>query len=288
MEEIKISVIVPIYNTEIYLRECLNSVTSQKYNNWEMFLIDDGSQDKSYEICKEFKKKYPNKIFVKKLNHKGVSVARNFALKKATGKYVVFLDSDDYLKSNLFEYINNHSKENIDVFVGEFDSISEDPLNLKALECEKIRKNYIDGKSQEFVLNYIYDLRLIFTLWRFVVKTSLIKNNNIYMLPNIIHEDEEWVAKMLLNAQSFKKIPFRHYVYRKRKNSIMTTDGLVHYRSMLKVADKLLEYAENETCDYKKLFLYRCAYKNASQVYWNVRNMSKPSIPIKDRKKVNK
>ena len=205
MEEIKISVIVPIYNTEIYLRECLNSVTSQKYNNWEMFLIDDGSQDKSYEICKEFKKKYPNKIFVKKLNHKGVSVARNFALKKATGKYVVFLDSDDYLKSNLFEYINNHSKENIDVFVGEFDSISEDPLNIKALECEKIRKNYIDGKSQEFVLNYIYDLRLIFTLWRFVVKTSLIKNNNIYMLPNIIHEDEEWVAKMLLNAQSFKK-----------------------------------------------------------------------------------
>ena len=75
------------------------------------------------------------------------------------------------------------------------------------------------------------------------------------------------------------------YVYRKRKQSIMSTDGLFHYRCMLKVADKLLEYAENETCEYKKLFLYRCAYKNASQVYWNVRSMSKPSIPIKDRKK---
>lgn len=284
MKNVKISVIVPVYNTQKYLEECLNSVVRQNYENWEMFLVDDGSTDHSLSICKEYKEKYKNKIFIKRIKHKGVSVARNYALKKVTGQYIVFLDSDDYLKPGLFDFINENSNEGIDVFVGEFESISEDP-SIDILESEAITNENINGRSQEFVLNYLYDLRLVFTLWRFVVKSSLIKDNNIYMLPNIIHEDEEWVAKMLLEATTFRKIPFRHYVYRKRKNSIMTTDGLYHYRSMLKVADKLLEYAEHEDCEYKKLFLYRCAYKNASQVYWNVRNMSKPSIPIKDRKK---
>lgn len=287
MKEIKISVIVPVYNTEKYLKECIDSIISQKYDNWEAFLIDDGSQDQSYAICKEYKKKYPDKIFIKKIKHKGVSVARNYALKKAKGDYIVFLDSDDYLTPNLFNHINQNADKSIDVFVGEFDSISEDPENLKPLQCEEIDKNLIDNMAQEDVLNYLYDLRLVFTLWRFVVKASLIKENKIYMIPNIIHEDEEWVAKLLLKAKTFEKIPFRHYVYRKRRQSIMATDGLLHYRCMLKVADKLLEYAENETCEYKKLFLYRCAYKNASQVYWNVRSMSKPSIPIKDRVKDN-
>ena len=285
MKEIKISVVIPVYNTQQYLKECIDSILAQNYDNWEAFLVDDGSSDQSFEVCKEYKKQYPDKIFIKRIKHKGVSVARNYALKRASGDYIVFLDSDDYIKPNLFKHINENANKSIDVFVGEFDSISEDPENLPPLGCETIEKEFIDNKDQEFVLNYLYDLRLIFTLWRFVVKASLIKENKIYLLPNIIHEDEEWVAKLLLNAKTFEKIPFRHYVYRKRKQSIMSTDGLFHYRCMLKVADKLLEYAENETCEYKKLFLYRCAYKNASQVYWNVRSMSKPSIPIKDRKK---
>lgn len=285
MSEIKISVVVPVYNTEKYLKECLDSIIAQNYSNWEAFLVDDGSQDKSYEICKEYKAKYPGKFFIKRIKHKGVSVARNYALKKAKGDYIVFLDSDDYLTPNLFKHINENANKGIDVFVGEFDSISEDIENLPPLESEIIEKEFIDNQTQETVLNYLYDLRLVFTLWRFVVKASLIKEKKIYMIPNIIHEDEEWVAKLLINAKTFEKIPFRHYVYRKRKQSIMSTNGLLHYRCMLKVADKLLEYAENETCEYKRLFLYRCAYKNASQVYWNVRSMSKPSIPIKDREK---
>lgn len=287
MSNLKISVITPIYNTSKYLKKCIESVINQNYTNWELWLVDDGSQDNSFEICKEYKKLYPNRIFIKKINHKGVSVARNYGIKKCKGQYIVFLDSDDYLKPHLFEFINNCANENIDAFIGQFDCVSEDPQNIAILKTETILKSHIDGRSQYHVLNYLYDLRLVFTLWRFVVKASLVRDNSLYMVPGIIHEDEEWVAKMLLCAKSFKKIPFNHYVYRKRQNSIMTTDGLYHYRCMLKIADILLSYAEKEVCEYKKLFLYRCAYKNASQVYWNVRKMSKPSIPIKDRKKDN-
>ena len=97
---------------------------------------------------------YPNKIFIKRIKHKGVSVARNYALKKASGDYFVFLDSDDYIKGDLFKHINENANKGIDVFVGEFDSISEDPKNLAPLECEIMEKEYIDNKSQEEVLNY--------------------------------------------------------------------------------------------------------------------------------------
>ena len=191
MKEVKISVVVPVYNTEKYLKECIDSIINQNYDNWEAFLVDDGSSDNSYAICKEYKKRFPNKIFIKRIKHKGVSVARNYALKKASGDYFVFLDSDDYIKGDLFKHINENANKGIDVFVGEFDSISEDPINLAPLECEIMEKEYIDNKSQEEVLNYLYDLRLVFTLWRFVVKASLIKENKIYMIPNIIHEDED-------------------------------------------------------------------------------------------------
>ena len=70
MKEIKISVVIPVYNTQQYLKECIDSIINQNYDNWEAFLVDDGSSDNSYAICKEYKKRFPNKIFIKRIKHK--------------------------------------------------------------------------------------------------------------------------------------------------------------------------------------------------------------------------
>lgn len=103
----KISLIIPVYNVEIYLTECLESIINQTYKNIEVVLIDDGSTDKSGKICDDYAKKYENVNVIHKQNE-GLGPARNDGIKNATGKYVVFIDSDDYIDNDMIEelYIN--------------------------------------------------------------------------------------------------------------------------------------------------------------------------------------
>ncbi len=92
----KISVIIPVYNTEKYLKRCFDSVIEQDYQNLELVIINDGSKDNSELIIKEYKEKYPNLISYYKKENTGVADTRNFGIEKATGDYIMFLDSDDY------------------------------------------------------------------------------------------------------------------------------------------------------------------------------------------------
>lgn len=106
----KISVIVPIYNVENYLEKCLNSLVSQTLSDIEIIAINDGSTDSSYEIAKEYEKKYENFVLINNKNH-GLSYTRNCGLKKAKGKYIMFIDSDDYIDTNTCERLYNFAEE---------------------------------------------------------------------------------------------------------------------------------------------------------------------------------
>ena len=105
-----ISIIVPVYNVEEYLDRCIQSVLNQSYKNIEIILVDDGSTDKSLEICNKYKKETKIKVFHKK--NGGLSSARNFGMKKIKGKYIYFLDSDDYISINTIEILYNSLKNN--------------------------------------------------------------------------------------------------------------------------------------------------------------------------------
>lgn len=107
MKEKLISIIVPIYNTEKYLKKCLDSIINQTYQNLEIILINDGSTDKSYDICKEYKDKDNRIVLINKKNNTGQADARNRGLKIAKGDYIGFVDSDDYIESNMFEKLMN-------------------------------------------------------------------------------------------------------------------------------------------------------------------------------------
>lgn len=115
-----ISIIVPIYNAENSLRECIDSVIYQDYSNIELILVDDGSVDRSYEICKEYKNK-DKRIRLHHQSNLGVSSARNKGISMANGEYVFFLDSDDQCENILSYCVSIMKKENIDLLVGETD-----------------------------------------------------------------------------------------------------------------------------------------------------------------------
>ncbi|KHS57836.1 glycosyl transferase family 2 [Terrisporobacter othiniensis] len=100
----KVSIIVPIFNSEKYLRTSIESILNQSYKNFELILINDGSSDGSLDICKEYIDKDERIVLINK-NNEGVSSARNEGIDKSTGKYIVFCDSDDYIEKNYFKYL---------------------------------------------------------------------------------------------------------------------------------------------------------------------------------------
>lgn len=136
MEE-KISIIIPIYNSERYIGKCIESVLQQTYKNIELILIDDGSEDNSFSICQKFKKK-DKRIICRQCKNGGPSKARNIGLNIATGEYIGFLDSDDYIEVDMFErlYINM-KKFDADISICEFREI-KNGINVRKYRSRRL------------------------------------------------------------------------------------------------------------------------------------------------------
>ena len=274
---VKFSIIIPMYNSEKYITKCIDSIIESKCNSYEIIIIDDNSTDNSVELCR----KYNNKN-IKIITNvgSGVSSARNTGIKESIGEYIIFIDSDDYITKDIMSYIDGITKENkYDIFISRFLSVKEND------ECrDVVDKLYdqkkIDNKTTSDVVKYLYQKRMIFTVWRFVIKRKIIIDNNLYFIENIVHEDEEWVPRMLLSSKTFRFIPFEYYIYRIHPSSITSNLNMNNYLCYLKVSQLLVEYSIKENIKYKKLFYQRCAYKNASLAYFGIRKISKPMREI--------
>ena len=274
MESIKFSVIIPTYNCGKYISKCLDSIINKNYDNIEIIIVDDGSSDDTFKIVKKYKKNYKKIIKAYKHSHKGVSSSRNFAMKKSSGEYLVFVDGDDYLENDVFSYINSQDSF-VDCYVGTFDSIS-DSNKIKPLISEELNPDKINGQSPEEVLEYFYQKRLIHTMWRFIVKRSIICDKKIYLTPNIIREDEEWVTRMLIECESFKLMPFKHYVYRKHDGSIMSKNTNNHFFSMFLIVQNQLKRLKDYHKEYQKLYILRNTYKLCEILYYDIKAQSNP------------
>lgn len=150
----KISVIIPIFNSEKYLSRCIDSVVNQNYSDLEIILIDDGSTDNSSLVCEEYEKKYSQIRFYKQAN-RGVSVARNLGIAKATGKYIFFLDSDDLMCDGMLHYIGHLLTEDYDLLIGNIIHWNS-RLNLEYIETstELVKtKNSILDICEEYAKN---------------------------------------------------------------------------------------------------------------------------------------
>lgn len=172
-EEKKISIIIPVFNGELYIKKCIESTLNQSYRNIEIIIINDGSYDKTLDIINYYAKKNKN-IYVINKKNEGVSIARNEGIKKSKGDYILFLDSDDTLESNALELLLGFvlSKE-VDLVIG-----SNNILRRKKI----IRKNVLNDKlysKQEIIEEITIENKLLGTPWGKLFNTNIIKTNNI-------------------------------------------------------------------------------------------------------------
>ncbi len=124
--DIDVSVIVPVYNAEKYIRKCIESVLQQTLSSWELILVDDGSKDNSLEICQEYAQKYRGIVAIHQENG-GSSVARNFGLRKATGRYIAFIDADDWIHTRMLEVLVEKAEQtNADIVICNYFNCYED------------------------------------------------------------------------------------------------------------------------------------------------------------------
>ncbi len=213
------SIIIPVYNASKYIEECVNSIISQTMTNFEVLCIDDGSTDNSLEIIRSYD---DYRIYTITQQNSGPSAARNQGIRVAVGKYLIFIDSDDYLiNSNALQEIHDvleYTKADILQGTGEY--ISSDMQN-KVVKSMNIYSKDI-YRSQEYLITTLKNRQMFTAQWLGVYKNDLIKNNNISCNINLIcGEDACFVFEALKAASNVAvyRIPF--YGYRLQPNSIM-------------------------------------------------------------------
>ena len=277
----KISIIVPVYNAEKYLRQCIDSVMSQTLIEFELLLINDGSKDNSGMICDEYARKDKRiRVFHKK--NSGVSASRNLGLDYAIGQYIIFLDSDDYWYDNEILEVLYYKAEtfNLDIIRGEYKAVNQSGELLFERSLSKKKQKHIDNILSSFV--FYTD---IICGENFLV-LSLIKRDAIGGLRFTVNrsflEDMEFYAKLLINKLKCMYIPRRFYAYRKIAESASHTHKIKNLQDSFSMCDIFYNCSEN-TDDINLKKVYR--YNSIMMYYWTLETLTF-DVYYKNRSKI--
>lgn len=220
---IKTSVIVPVYNTAQYLKECFCSIFNQTQKEIEVIAINDGSTDNSLMILEEIKKEYPELIIYTQEN-KGLGDARNKGLELATGEFIYFIDSDDYLDPNALEICYQRAKQNqLDVVM--FDAESFGDMGYEAESYDRsniVNEQEVIFRGEEYAVKY-WSKAYYPSAVLVYMSNLFIKKYKLKFLSSIYYEDNEFHCKMILQAERVMYIPKMLYKRRYRDASIMTS-----------------------------------------------------------------
>ncbi len=210
-----ISIIVPVYNTEKYLDECVSSLVSQTYQNLEIILIDDGSNDNSPKICDKWAS-IDSRIVVYHNANRGVSEARNYGIERAHGAYIAFVDSDDYVHPEMIERAFTALKNNHVLMVA-FNYCTV--LNNNSLIHKEYSTNCIKLNSEEALIRMLHDDRTITNhCWRYLYNAEIIHHTPFPA--GEIHEDMATTYKRLILAEEIALLKDVLYYYRNTPQSI--------------------------------------------------------------------
>ncbi len=243
-----ISVIIPVYNAEKYLKQSIESVLSQTYHNLEILLINDGSQDNSREIC-EFYKKKDSRIKVYHKQNGGASSARNIGLKFCKGKYIVFVDADDYVKKDYLEYLyHNLKKYKVDISICNICLFDE---NKKYEKGCRLNSRYMNCNDE---LNYCKNKFLYGPYGKLFVRELI---ENIYFDTRIfIGEDSLFVAEAIKRSNALYYDSRVLYMYRRNPTSIMHTDDIEKWETFLLAWERIAKLHESGSMAYWSAKLY--------------------------------
>ena len=217
----KFSIIVPVYNVEKYLTECLESIISQIYLDYEVICINDASKDKSSKILLEYAERYEKITIINNTENRGLSYSRNVGLKAAVGEYIVFVDSDDYIKEDtLSKFARALENKSVDILNFNYDMLFETVNN----EDERINPPYntfnIPISGQQWYCQSRKDRTYTPMACNKVFRRGFLLDNNLFFYESLLHEDELYAIQTLFHAKNVMNIEESLYVYRKRDNSI--------------------------------------------------------------------
>lgn len=250
----KISIIVPVYNVEKYLSDCVMSLINQTYKNTEIILVDDGSKDNSGVLCDEFAQKFENIKCVHKING-GLSDARNAGLENVTGEYIMFIDSDDYLPSDACEVMLNAIEDkNADFIVANYINCDEDGTlwEKPIFNLEKYKNFKVDIKDYSdsfFVMNS--------SVCNKIFRKSFLDANNMKFTVGIPAEDAVFTMQCFINSKNVFYIPNVIYYYRQRNlpTSISTNCNEKYFLGISKAYKILYDmFKENNELEFYRFF----------------------------------
>ncbi len=281
-----ISVIIPVYNVEKYLRECIDSVLNQSYTSYEVILVDDGSTDSSGEICDEYVEKYNNITVLHKSNG-GLSSARNKGFELSKGEYVYFLDSDDYLAPDaLGKLIENIKKEKSDLVFFDAHSFA-DPEGAFEVKQNYIRKNRYKTDSGLAVLTALQNNKEYHSAVPLLfLKREFYEEADLEFISDIFYEDMIFTYQAFCKAETVSHCDEALYYRRYRKNSIMTSEkSKKHFESCVVVYAETLKFSlEHKTAENEATLKYisRCAF-NVFNMFENLNAEDKKECKLKLR-----
>lgn len=211
----KVSVIVPVYNTEKYLKNCIDSLLKQNFEDYEIIVINDLSPGNAEEIIKSYNDK--KIVYIKNKTNKGIGYNRNLGIKKAKGEYVCFIDSDDYVREDFISKMYNYSKENnLDLCVCDYVNVDEEGNKLKEFNL-----------SDFCITNYEENNKILCEInlapWNKLYKKDMLVKNKIEFSETLKYEDLSFVALSIKNSKKIGKINEQLNYYTIHNNSETTT-----------------------------------------------------------------
>lgn len=283
-----ISIVVPIYNSEKYLDECLRSIQKQSYSNFEVICVNDGSPDNSADICQRFVNKDKRFRLINQENG-GVSSARNRALKEAKGEYICFVDSDDIIDNLYLENLINLAKD------GSFAvcSYSRKIMNLGA-KARNVRHYSV----KEYITNIINERFEHPNIWMMLFKNSIIQTQHLdFTIGCVRNEDTEFYLKYLMYEEKVASTDYKGYYYRINESSAMhvtTIKSLTGLEASKRIGILLFEngFTDNVNIDlYPSIqsLLYHLCREQNSYIYayihqqYNVKEIMKDLLRFESK-----
>ena len=240
----KITIIIPVYNSEKYIADCLNTMLNQTYKNIEIILVDDGSTDNSLTLISKYNDK---RIKVIKQNNSGANIARGNGIKNATGEYCLFIDSDDWIELNTVEILVNHLKNN-DYDIIKFNGINEPSKLLKnnILNVNDKNKELSIKDAREILLTTNNLNNMCFSLY----KTSILKKINTFNIK--MSNCEDYLDNLEIYCNANKILLINNVLYHYRENNNSTTKNKNKKRIENNIKD--FKYTFGELFEYAKLW----------------------------------
>lgn len=252
-----ISIIVPVYNVELYLNRCIDSILAQTLQNFELILVNDGSTDYSPSICDEYSKKDSRIKVIHKKNAR-VASARNDGIKKAIGKYISLIDSDDWIEPNMLDKMYCKAKEfDLDFVMCDF---TKKGVTEEFTVSQPIEEGYYD---KEKIIKKLFSSLIMFeniefpatiSNWTCLFKREFLIENKLYYDEDIHYcEDSIFGSKVMYNANSFYYMKGEYlYNYFYNPNSTTTTVNMNKWHSYIKINQRLENYFKSASFDFTR------------------------------------